>query len=159
VQDQEAGRGIRGWYIIQHHTAHSAGTGWYATGEAGLRYVYRPVLLEGCISDRVASEQCFDLGTGESLQLPGFGVEMAVKNMEYSALDDKVTRVVLISLPPHHHPMEPGDGHINIGCRFFNYLSDVGCLLFRQWNRGSYMETWPILGNGTEGLEWRPGRF
>jgi len=54
--------------------------------------VYRPVLLEGCGSqgDGEAGEQCFDLGTGDNLQLPGFGVEMAVKNMEYSALDDKV---------------------------------------------------------------------
>ena len=53
--------------------------------------MYRPVLLEGCRGEGLAGEQCFDLGTGHSLQLPGFGVEMAVKNMEYSALDDKVS--------------------------------------------------------------------
>lgn len=51
-------------------------------------YVYRPVLLEGCASGGT----CLELGTGGPLQLPGFGVELAIKNMEYSALDDsKVT--------------------------------------------------------------------
>ncbi len=47
-------------------------------------YVYRPVLLEGCASGGT----CLELGTGVPLQLPGFGVELAIKNMEYSALDD-----------------------------------------------------------------------
>ena len=47
-------------------------------------YVYRPVLLHGCGGE----DACLDLGTGEALQLPGFGVELALKNMEYSALDD-----------------------------------------------------------------------
>ena len=54
-----------------------------------LRYIYRPVLLDACL---VAAEQldaCLDLGTGAGLHVPGFGVEMAVKNMEYSALDEK----------------------------------------------------------------------
>ncbi len=46
------------------------------------------MLLEGCSGE--AGEQCSDLGTGDNLQLPGFGVEMAVKNMEYSAMDEKV---------------------------------------------------------------------
>ena len=31
---------------------------------------------------------CLELGTAEALQLPGFGVELAIKNMEYSAVDD-----------------------------------------------------------------------
>ena len=31
---------------------------------------------------------CLELGTAEALQLPGFGVELAIKNMEYSAMDD-----------------------------------------------------------------------
>ena len=60
------------------------------TGGGSLVYVYRPVLLPGC-SGR--GDACVDLGTGEPLQLPGFGVELALKNMEYSALDDsKVSR-------------------------------------------------------------------
>jgi len=29
-----------------------------------------------------------------SLQVPGFGVEMALKNMEYSALDDSKARIL-----------------------------------------------------------------
>jgi UDP-glucose:glycoprotein glucosyltransferase len=48
-------------------------------------YAYRPVLLPGCGGK---GDACVDLGTGELLQLPGFGVELALKNMEYSALDD-----------------------------------------------------------------------
>ncbi|BDA49281.1 UDP-glucose:glycoprotein glucosyltransferase 1 [Coccomyxa sp. Obi] len=47
-------------------------------------YVYRPVLAEGCM----AEQPCVGLGSGGGLPLPGFGVELAIKNMEYSALDD-----------------------------------------------------------------------
>ena len=36
---------------------------------------------------------CTVLGTGEALQLAGYGVEMAIKNMEYSALDDSQVRL------------------------------------------------------------------
>ena len=36
---------------------------------------------------------CALLGANRGrLQLPGFGVEMAIKNMEYSALDDSKVR-------------------------------------------------------------------
>jgi hypothetical protein len=59
---------------------------------ASLRYVYRPVLQEVCRSGADAATACSFHGAGPPLQLPGFGVEMAIKNMEYSALDDsKVT--------------------------------------------------------------------
>ena len=34
-------------------------------------------------------DSCAELGFGPHVTLPGFGVEMAVKNMEYSALDDR----------------------------------------------------------------------
>ena len=40
-----------------------------------------------------------DLGTGEPLQLPGFGVELAIKNMEYSAMDDSKVTNLLPHLP------------------------------------------------------------
>ena len=64
-------------------------------GTPRLRYVFRPVLLPGCLSETEEMDQCADLGSGPYLTLPGFGVEMAVKNMEYSALDDrKVSRFV-----------------------------------------------------------------
>ncbi len=42
------------------------------------------MLLEGCPQ----LGRCTLLGTGVALQLAGYGVEMAIKNMEYSALDD-----------------------------------------------------------------------
>jgi UDP-glucose:glycoprotein glucosyltransferase len=53
--------------------------------------VYRPVAaLDACGAE--AASACTFLGAGGRLQLPGFGVEMAVKNMEYSALDDSKAR-------------------------------------------------------------------
>ncbi|KAK9811403.1 hypothetical protein WJX72_003341 [[Myrmecia] bisecta] len=60
-----------------------------SSGGPHVVFAYRPVRLEGCLStDQLGEQQCSALGTGEALQLPGFGVEMAIKNMEYSALDD-----------------------------------------------------------------------
>ena len=59
----------------------------HCTG-ASLKYVYRPVLHEACRSRTAAAAACSFHGAGPTLQLPGFGVEMAIKNMEYSALDD-----------------------------------------------------------------------
>jgi hypothetical protein len=55
---------------------------------SSLKYVYRPVLHEACRSGGPAAAACSFHGAGPPLQLPGFGVEMAIKNMEYSALDD-----------------------------------------------------------------------
>ena len=43
------------------------------------------MLLEGC---QGVEGTCLELGTADALQLPGFGVELAIKNMEYSAMDD-----------------------------------------------------------------------
>lgn len=40
--------------------------------------------MKGCTD----KQGCSRLGTEEPLQLAGYGVEMAIKNMEYSALDD-----------------------------------------------------------------------
>ncbi len=50
--------------------------------------MYRPVLREACTAAGAAAHGCAAFGAGGPLQLPGFGVEMAIKNMEYSALDD-----------------------------------------------------------------------
>ena len=55
-------------------------------------YIYRPALLSSCHS---VEGTCLELGTSEALQLPGFGVELAIKNMEYSAMDDSK-----VSSPP-----------------------------------------------------------
>lgn len=64
-------------------------------------YVYRPVLAEGCL----AGESCVGLGSGGGLPLPGFGVELAIKNMEYSALDDsKVGDLPVIPCPSDTTP-------------------------------------------------------
>ena len=60
-----------------------------SAGEPRLRYVVRPILLRGCTARGEELDPCATLGSGSGLQIPGFGVEMAVKNMEYSALDDK----------------------------------------------------------------------
>lgn len=60
-----------------------------AAGKPRLRYIYRPVFLPGCLSEAEVMDSCAELGFGPHVTLPGFGVEMAVKNMEYSALDDR----------------------------------------------------------------------
>ncbi|GAX78494.1 hypothetical protein CEUSTIGMA_g5933.t1 [Chlamydomonas eustigma] len=52
----------------------------------GLKYAFRPVLVGEC---EVGA--CMRLGSEERTALPGFGVEAVLKNMEYSALDDKKT--------------------------------------------------------------------
>ena len=54
-------------------------------GQGKFAYIYRPALLGSC---RSVEGTCLELGTSEALQLPGFGVELAIKNMEYSAMDD-----------------------------------------------------------------------
>ena len=52
--------------------------------------MYRPVLLPTCGS--FPGSACSLAGSGGRLQLPGYGVELAVKNMEYSAMDDAQVR-------------------------------------------------------------------
>eukprot|EP00854_Cymbomonas_tetramitiformis_P021362 gene21362-25675_t len=55
-----------------------------ATSSPGIQYVLRPVLFPGC-----GAGTCAALGTGGALQIPGYGVELAIKNMEYKAQDDQ----------------------------------------------------------------------
>lgn len=45
----------------------------------------RPVLPSGCESK---SGYCGAIGTKDPLNLGGYGVELALKNMEYKAMDD-----------------------------------------------------------------------
>ncbi len=45
----------------------------------------RPVALAGCDAG-----PCGGHGAGGPLRLGGFGVELALKNMEYKAMDEKV---------------------------------------------------------------------
>ncbi|WIA20770.1 hypothetical protein OEZ85_005134 [Tetradesmus obliquus] len=56
-----------------------------AAADAPLVYAHRPLLPAAC----KAMHACADLGTEEQLVLPGYGVEAVLKNMEYSAMDEK----------------------------------------------------------------------
>ena len=70
-----------------------------AGGLPQLAYAWRPVPAEGC----PGAGDCAALGTGGRLVLPGYGVEMAIKNMEYNARDDskKVMHLMwfIVALP------------------------------------------------------------
>jgi hypothetical protein len=52
-----------------------------------LVYAHRPLLGDACREGQATS--CHLAGTEEQLVLPGYGVEAVLKNMEYSAIDDK----------------------------------------------------------------------
>ncbi|KAL6776424.1 hypothetical protein ACKKBG_A21060 [Auxenochlorella protothecoides x Auxenochlorella symbiontica] len=57
-----------------------------ALASAGkITYAWRPLATVACAGDD--SSPC--LHAGSSLVLPGYGVELAIKNMEYNAADDK----------------------------------------------------------------------
>ena len=71
-----------------------------------VRYVLRPVFEKSCLNDEKAVKQCTAYGAfnydgdmknekedkdDELLRVPGFGVELAIKNMEYKAVDDQIT--------------------------------------------------------------------
>lgn len=47
------------------------------------------MLPSGCESK---STPCGALGTRDSLNLGGYGVELALKNMEYKAMDDSIVK-------------------------------------------------------------------
>ncbi|KAI4342257.1 hypothetical protein MLD38_026900 [Melastoma candidum] len=52
-------------------------------------YVLRPVLPSGC---ETKVGHCGAVGTGEFSKLGGYGVELALKNMEYKAMDDSAVK-------------------------------------------------------------------
>ncbi|CAI0375268.1 unnamed protein product, partial [Linum tenue] len=54
-----------------------------------VKYVVRPVLPSGCESE---VHHCVAVGARESLNLGGYGVELALKNMEYKAMDDSTIK-------------------------------------------------------------------
>lgn len=58
-----------------------------------VKYVLRPVLLSGCESK---SSHCGSIGTSDPLNLGGYGVELALKNMEYKAMDDSIIKEGLL---------------------------------------------------------------
>ncbi|KAF8411993.1 hypothetical protein HHK36_004552 [Tetracentron sinense] len=54
-----------------------------------VKYVVRPVLPSGC---EARSSRCGAVGTRDALNLGGYGVELALKNMEYKAMDDSAIK-------------------------------------------------------------------
>lgn len=60
-----------------------------ASKQGKVRYVVRPVLPVGC---QVSPSSCNALGTSEAVNLGGYGVELALKNMEYKAMDDSAIK-------------------------------------------------------------------
>ncbi|KAK9048740.1 hypothetical protein SSX86_032293, partial [Deinandra increscens subsp. villosa] len=69
-----------------------------AAKEGKVKYVVRPVLPSGCESK---SGHCGAVGTGEPLNLGGYGVELALKNMEYKAMDDSEIKKGVTLEDPH----------------------------------------------------------
>ena len=52
----------------------------------GVTYMWRPIPFRKDVC--VDGSSCSTLGTGDGLTIPGYGVELAIKNMEYNARDD-----------------------------------------------------------------------
>ncbi|KAJ4717311.1 UDP-glucose:glycoprotein glucosyltransferase-like [Melia azedarach] len=68
-----------------------------AAKEGKVRYVVRPVLPSGCEAN-IGS--CGAVGATDSLNLGGYGVELAFKNMEYKAMDDSMIKEGVILEDP-----------------------------------------------------------
>ncbi|XP_045817511.1 UDP-glucose:glycoprotein glucosyltransferase-like isoform X2 [Trifolium pratense] len=60
-----------------------------AAKQGKVKYVLRPVLPAGC---EAHIGQCGSVGASESVNLGGYGVELALKNMEYKAMDDSAIK-------------------------------------------------------------------
>ncbi|KAM3408477.1 hypothetical protein ACQJBY_001541 [Aegilops geniculata] len=56
-----------------------------ASKQGKVRYALRPVLPSGC---QATSSFCGSIGAADAVTLSGYGVELALKNMEYKAMDD-----------------------------------------------------------------------
>ncbi|KAG1353977.1 UDP-glucose:glycoprotein glucosyltransferase [Cocos nucifera] len=60
-----------------------------ASKKGKIKYVVRPVLPSGC---QAASSYCSAVGSSDLVNLGGYGVELALKNMEYKAMDDSTVK-------------------------------------------------------------------
>ncbi|PSS19044.1 UDP-glucose:glycoprotein like [Actinidia chinensis var. chinensis] len=69
-----------------------------AAKEGKVKYVVRPVLPSGCQS---ITGQCAAVGTSDPVNLGGYGVELALKNMEYKAMDDSAIKKGVTLEDPH----------------------------------------------------------
>lgn len=75
-----------------------------ADTNAQVAYAWRPQLPESC----AAAAPCGSLGADAPLDLAGFGVELAIKNMEYNARDD--SGAGKLGSDEQHGPNSGGDG-------------------------------------------------
>ncbi|KAL0801520.1 hypothetical protein Bca101_056696 [Brassica carinata] len=60
-----------------------------AAKEGKVTYVVRPVLPSGCEGE---TRPCGAIGARDNVSLAGYGVELALKNMEYKAMDDSAIK-------------------------------------------------------------------
>lgn len=65
-----------------------------------VKYAVRSVLPIGC---EVKTSRCGALGTKSPVNLGGYGVELALKNMEYKAMDDSMIKKSECSVLFHQH--------------------------------------------------------
>nr|CAD1836155.1 unnamed protein product [Ananas comosus var. bracteatus] len=78
-------------FEFDHVYPHSSITGPFhvilveASKKGKVKYVLRPVLPSGC---QAKSSYCSAVGSVDAVTLAGYGVELALKNMEYKAMDD-----------------------------------------------------------------------
>ncbi|KAK8561285.1 hypothetical protein V6N12_048359 [Hibiscus sabdariffa] len=69
-----------------------------AAKEGKVKYVVRPVLPSSCEGE---VGPCGAVGAMDSLNLGGYGVELALKNMEYKAMDDSTIKKGVTLEDPH----------------------------------------------------------
>lgn len=69
-----------------------------ASKQGKVTYVVRPVMVSGCVSN---SDPCLAVGTKDPVNLGGYGVELALKNMEYKAMDDSAIKKAVTLEDPH----------------------------------------------------------
>lgn len=69
-----------------------------AARQGKVTYVVRPLLPSSCESK---GGLCGHIGTRDPLNLGGYGVELALKNMEYKAMDDSAIKKGVILEDPH----------------------------------------------------------
>ncbi|THU65445.1 hypothetical protein C4D60_Mb05t03700 [Musa balbisiana] len=60
-----------------------------ASKQGKIKYVVRPVLPPRC---QAVSSYCSAVGSSDAVNLGGYGVELALKNMEYKAMDDTMIK-------------------------------------------------------------------
>ncbi|KAL1553421.1 UDP-glucose:glycoprotein glucosyltransferase isoform X2 [Salvia divinorum] len=77
----------------EFHTALSE-----AAKNGKIKYVVRSLLPSGC---EQKTSPCGAIGTGDSVNLGGYGVELALKNMEYKAMDDSAIKKGVTLEDPH----------------------------------------------------------